>query len=81
MTTYNGWTNRNTWVVNLHIGNDEGLYYAIGDAYNNNQAEDDYISLITQCKFLMDDLGPGGLMEVNWTEVKDTIEELFTEKE
>jgi len=81
MTTYNGWTNRNTWVVNLHIGNDEGLYYAIGDAYKNNQAEDDYISLITQCEGLMNDLGPGGLMEVNWTEVKDTIEELFTEKE
>jgi hypothetical protein len=81
MTTFNGWTNRNTWVVNLYVGNDEGLYRAIGYAYKHGQAEDDYISLITQCKPLMNDLGPGGLMEVNWTEVKDTIEELFAEEE
>ena len=24
--TYNGWTNYETWLVNLYIGNDEGMY-------------------------------------------------------
>lgn len=24
--TYNGWTNRSTWLVNLHLTNDQGLY-------------------------------------------------------
>ena len=24
--TYNGWTNRATWLVNLHLSNDHGLY-------------------------------------------------------
>lgn len=25
-TTYNGWANRATWLVNLHLTNDQGLY-------------------------------------------------------
>lgn len=26
--TYNGWTNRETWLVNLHLTNDQDLYTA-----------------------------------------------------
>ena len=25
-TTYNGWMNRQTWAINLHLSNDYGLY-------------------------------------------------------
>jgi hypothetical protein len=25
-TTYNGWTNRSTWLVNLHLSNDQATY-------------------------------------------------------
>ena len=26
--SYNGWCNRETWAVNLHLSSDEGLYHA-----------------------------------------------------
>lgn len=31
MSTYNGWTNYETWCVNLWIDNDQGLYEVVGD--------------------------------------------------
>ena len=30
-TTYNGWTNYETWLVALHIDNDEGTYWHVRD--------------------------------------------------
>ena len=46
MSEYNGWKNRETWCVNLHLNNDEGLYLhchemaqeiAGRDWYDNNE--------------------------------------------
>lgn len=42
--TYNGWTNYETWAVNLWMGNDQGSYSYYGErsqeAYDDAEADD-----------------------------------------
>jgi hypothetical protein len=38
--TYNGWTNRETWSVSLHLNNDEGLYYDLARILEESFLED-----------------------------------------
>jgi hypothetical protein len=46
-TTYNGWKNRDTWSVALHINNDELLYRsAVGFMKDNPDRDNPYIGFI-----------------------------------
>ena len=44
-TTYNGWTNYETWLVALHINNDEGSYSYVRDELLDALEADDPDSL------------------------------------
>ena len=46
-TTYNGWTNYETWNVALWIGNDEGLYDLAQEAGNYT----DFVDFLEACSF------------------------------
>ena len=82
-TTYNGWTNRETWAVALWLNNDEGMYSEardlVGNAPDNmrEQAEaienlvDEYLDADVMPwegqKSMRDDIG--SLWRVDWYEV------------
>jgi len=41
---YNGWTNYETWLLNLNLQNDSGLYDMVRDYYMHNFEQDDEIT-------------------------------------
>jgi hypothetical protein len=83
--TYNGWTNYETWLVNIWVDNDEKLYFMKKHIINNhdwtNKACE--LSLLLQETFekqadntglevgLMSDLLNGALSAVNWYELAE----------
>lgn len=80
--TYNGWTNYETWRVNLEIfdGFDPSDYYSAfnpSDAYELGQSLQQYAEeVIFECGYderkpqsLMEDYARAFLQEVNWKEI------------
>ena len=79
-TTYNGWTNYETWNVALWLGNDEGLYRAYRNALERERFTADSLAAL-----VMDELLPDGTPDfqgkrsdylvVNWQEIADNLNE------
>jgi hypothetical protein len=71
--TYNGWTNRETWALNLWLSNDQGLYEMtrerVAEAVNNRSLDRSdawYASLA------------GETVKAFWEELTDPNEELMS---
>lgn len=84
---YNGWTNYETWCVNLWLSNDEGTYNEVNDLLLQEQsvheaetalsdfveglAESTCEGSISGASFVVDLLG-SALANVNWTEIVES---------
>lgn len=72
-TTYNGWTNYNTWLVNLWLYND-GIYETIEtrttDAYQMGQIIRQYLEEVQpETTGLWADMINAAMRDVNWKEL------------
>ena len=71
-TTYNGWTNYETWNVALYINNDQGLYNLAQDCETYEQFSD----LMTECGT---QITPDGVSWTHPTLDTDELDELIAE--
>lgn len=77
--TYNGWINRETWLVALWLGNDETLYKAIMGMPEINSVT---VALMTGyllnkgvCPGFNDDMSGLSLFDVDWDSVANSFKE------
>lgn len=87
MTKYNGWTNYETWLVNLWMSNDEGSYlywaeeakgyddaHALADALKDHH-EEWYLDAVGENlhSSLLSDLLGAAFSSVNWIEIAEHL--------
>lgn len=83
-TTYNGWTNRETWSANLMFSNDDGSYRYINNQVQLSISEDsteaEIVDLFRSFGEMLTDNAKaevGDLDKVNWLEIgQDWIDEM-----
>ena len=78
-STYNGWSNRETWMVNLWMTNEECYYYKLCDILKSyetvsEQAEqlEEYVHFIVESvasQGLVGDMLTSSLGRVDWLEI------------
>ncbi len=81
MTTYNGWTNKVTWLVKLWIDNDQPAYFYWQEQVISNtncyqladQLERFYQDIAPEQAGLFADLLSNALAEVNWYEIANSL--------
>jgi len=72
-TTYNGWTNYETWNVALWIGNDEGLYHLAQEAGDYETFKDALEGCITEDTFETPDGVKWNDPKVNTVEINSDV--------
>jgi hypothetical protein len=84
-TTYNGWTNHETWLVNLWLNNDEGSYHELLEIVANAESLHDAAHRVsatvteraennmTEEASITNDLITSALGNVNWKEIVDAL--------
>lgn len=77
--TYNGWTNRETWAVNLHLSNDQGLYELTNERVTNALADIDGNAVGLGDWFADPTEGPARRRVRRITLAADALEELVAE--
>ena len=85
---YNGWTNHETWAVDLWLSNDEGLYNEVYEIVKNSkdelEAEKSIKDYVEDLRDISRDAGEelknmfkdiGSLWRVNWQEIAEAWKE------
>ena len=76
-TTYNGWTNWETWNVALWIGNDPGLYELACDVARDGGTYGHLVSIILECSKETPDSCKWDDVNINGIEVNEMMKELI----